>query len=54
MHLRRIRFTGKTLVFLTNQTALLASAICDLYRTRWRWQSRQWQCNAKMTFLSLS
>jgi hypothetical protein len=40
VHLRRIRFrdaeTGKTLVFLTNQTALPASTICDLYRSRWQ------------------
>jgi hypothetical protein len=40
VHLRRIRFrdaeTGKTLVLLTNQTALLASTICDLYRSRWQ------------------
>ncbi len=35
VHLRRIRFrdaeTAKTLIFLTNQTALPASTICDLY-----------------------
>jgi hypothetical protein len=35
-HLRRARFrdeeTGKTLVFLTNQMALLALTICDLYK----------------------
>lgn len=40
VHLRRIRFkdpeTGKTLVFLTNQTILPASAICDLYKSRWQ------------------
>src|ERR1700729_1386749 len=34
VHLRRIRFkvpeTGKTLVFLTNQTTLPASTICNL------------------------
>ena len=39
-HLRRIRFkdpeTGKTLVFLTNQTTLPASTICDLYKSRWK------------------
>ena len=39
-HLRRIRFkdpaTGKTLVFLTNQTTLPASTICDLYKSRWQ------------------
>ena len=40
MHLRRIRFkdpeTGKTLVFLTNQTTLPALTICDLYKSRWQ------------------
>jgi transposase len=40
VHLRRIRFndpgTGKTLVFLTNQTTLPASTICDLYKSRWQ------------------
>ena len=40
VHLRRIRFrdpeTGKTLVFLTNQTTLPASTICDLYKSRWK------------------
>jgi IS4 transposase len=40
VHLRRIRFkdptTGKTLIFLTNQTALPASTICDLYKSRWQ------------------
>jgi len=39
-HLRRVRFrdakTGKTLVFLTNQTALPALTICDLYKSRWQ------------------
>jgi hypothetical protein len=39
-HLRRARFrdekTGKTLVFLTNQTALPALTICDLYKSRWQ------------------
>ena len=39
VHLRRIRFrdpeTGKALVFLTNQTTLPASTICDLYKSRW-------------------
>jgi len=39
-HLRRIRFkdpeTGKRLVFLTNQTSLPASTICDLYKSRWK------------------
>ena len=40
LHLRRVRFrdpkTGKTLVFLTNQTALPALTICDLYKSRWQ------------------
>jgi transposase len=40
VHLRRIRFrdpeTGKPLVFLTNQTTLPASTICDLYKSRWK------------------
>ena len=40
VHLRRIRFkdavTGKTLVFLTNQTTLPAATICDLYKARWQ------------------
>jgi Domain of unknown function (DUF4372)/Transposase DDE domain len=40
VHLRRIRFrdaeTGKTLIFLTNQMALPASTICDLYKSRWQ------------------
>jgi transposase len=39
-HLRRIRFkdpkTGKTLVFLTNQTSLPALTICNLYKSRWK------------------
>ena len=39
-HLRRVRFkhpdTGKTLIFLTNQTALPALTICDLYKSRWQ------------------
>jgi hypothetical protein len=39
-HLRRVRFrdakTGKTLVFLTNLTALPALTICDLYKSRWQ------------------
>ena len=38
--LRRIRLhdqeTGKTLIFLTNQTALPAPTICDLYKRRWQ------------------
>lgn len=38
--LRRIRFkdavTGKTLVFLTNHSALPASTICALYKSRWQ------------------
>jgi hypothetical protein len=40
VHLRRVRFrhpeTEKTLVFLTNQTTLPASTICDLYKSRWQ------------------
>jgi hypothetical protein len=40
VHLRRIRFRdaekGKTLIFLTNQTVLPASTICDLYKRRWQ------------------
>src|ERR1022692_968366 len=40
VHLRRVRFrdpeTGKTLVFLTNHTALPALTICDLYKSRWQ------------------
>ncbi len=39
-HLRRIRFkdpeSDKTLVFLTNNTALPASTICALYKSRWQ------------------
>jgi hypothetical protein len=39
-HLRRIRFkapdTDKTLVFLTNNTALPALTICALYKNRWQ------------------
>ena len=39
-HLRRIRFndpeTGKTLVFLTNNTALPALAMAALYKSRWQ------------------
>jgi transposase len=39
-HLRRIRFSdpesGKTLVFLTNNTALPALTICALYKRRWQ------------------
>jgi transposase len=39
-HLRRIRFkdpeTEKTLVFLTNNTALPALTICALYKSRWQ------------------
>ena len=38
-HLRRIRFkdpeSGKSLVFLTNNTALPALTICALYKSRW-------------------
>ena len=40
VHLRRVRYkdpeTGKTLVFLTNQTALPALTICELYKSRWQ------------------
>jgi hypothetical protein len=40
MHLRRVRFRDadkqKTLVFLTNQTALPALTICELYKSRWQ------------------
>src|SRR6516225_3693978 len=40
VHLRRVRFrdpeSGKTLVFLTNQTALPAMTICNLYKSRWQ------------------
>src|ERR1700733_7431924 len=40
VHLRRIRFrdpeTAKTLIFLTNQTALPALTICELYKSRWQ------------------
>jgi hypothetical protein len=39
-HLRRVRFkdpaTGKTLIFLTSQTALPALTICDLYKSGWQ------------------
>jgi len=39
-YLRRIRFkdpdTGKTLVFLTNDTRLPALTICALYKSRWQ------------------
>jgi hypothetical protein len=39
-HLRRVRFkdpeSGKTLVFLTNQSALPATSICALYKSRWQ------------------
>ena len=39
-YLRRVRFndleTGKTLVFLTNQTTLPALTICNLYKSRWQ------------------
>jgi hypothetical protein len=39
-HLRRIRYkepdTGKTLVFLTNNTALPATTIAALYKSRWQ------------------
>ena len=40
VHLRRIRFkdpeTGKTLVFLTNNTTLPALTIAALYKSRWQ------------------
>jgi hypothetical protein len=39
-HLRRVRFkdpeSGKTLVFLTNQSTLPAASICALYKSRWQ------------------
>lgn len=39
-HLRRIRYrdpkTSKTLIFLTNNTALDAATICALYKCRWQ------------------
>jgi hypothetical protein len=39
-HLRRVRFkdpeTGKTLIFLTNNTALPALTIASLYKSRWQ------------------
>jgi len=39
-HLRRIKFkdleSGKTLVFLTNNTGLPALTICALYKSRWQ------------------
>jgi len=39
-HLRRIRFkdpeSGKTLIFLTNNTVLPALTICALYKSRWQ------------------
>jgi hypothetical protein len=39
-HLRRVRFkdaeSGKTLIFLTNNSALPASTICALYKSRWQ------------------
>ncbi len=40
VHLRRVRFrdleSGKTFVFLTNQTTLPTLTICDLYKSRWQ------------------
>ena len=40
VHLRRVRFkdseSGKTLVFLTNQSTLPAASICALYKSRWQ------------------
>ena len=39
-HLRRVRFkdptTGKTLIFLTNNTTLPAPVIAQLYKNRWQ------------------
>jgi len=39
-HLRRVRFqdakSGKTLVFLTNNTSLLALTIAALHKSRWQ------------------
>ena len=39
-HLRRIRFKdieqGRTLIFITNNFALPAATICDLYKSRWQ------------------
>jgi len=39
-HIRRIRFndpvTGKTLIFLTNNTVLPATTIANLYKSRWQ------------------
>lgn len=39
-HLRRVRFkdpeSGRTLVFLTNQSGLPAASICALYKSRWQ------------------
>jgi hypothetical protein len=39
-HLRRIRFkdpeSGRTLIFLTNNTGLPAATICALYKSRWQ------------------
>lgn len=39
-HMRRVRFkdpmTGKTLIFLTNNTALPAAVIAQLYKNRWQ------------------
>jgi hypothetical protein len=40
VHMRRISFrdaeTAKKLIFLTNQAALPALTICDLYKSRWQ------------------
>lgn len=40
VHLQRVRFhdteKAKTLIFLTNHTALPALTICDLYKSRWQ------------------
>jgi hypothetical protein len=50
--LRRIRFkdpeTGKTLVFLTNQTSLPAPTICDLYKSRWKVDIDQAWCLSRL------
>ncbi len=45
-HLRRVRFkdpeSGKTLVFLTNNTALPALTIAALYKSRWQVELFKW------------
>jgi hypothetical protein len=44
-HLGRVRFkdpeSGKTLVFLTNQSTLPAASICALYKSRWQVRAAQ-------------